>query len=85
MTVDGEQLSGSLSRAHDPRAVAEAAVRRLDDQLARIRRLHEEALPGRGVKLTAVPRGAWQHFFQVVVNGAGDGGLPREYHRRARN
>jgi hypothetical protein len=125
-----EQLSRSLRPAPDPRAVVDAAIRRLDDQLVRVRRLYEfgeydwdaffakraqiqqeqqaaatpnvddaewcraqildllaawdaaddgqrsrllaglfesveaEALPGRGVKLTAVPRGAWQHFFR---------------------
>jgi site-specific DNA recombinase len=133
-----EQLSRSLNQRPNPRAIAEAAIRRLDDQLARIRRLYEfgeydwdkfiakraqiqqeqeqlrneaaaapsaddeewchtqlldlltawdaaddgqrsrllaglfesveaEALPGRQIKLTAVPRGVWQHFFQVVV------------------
>ena len=133
-----EQLSRSLNRTHDPLALTEAAIRRLDQQLARSRRLYEfgeydwdtfitkraqiqqeqqrlrneaaaapsvddadwcraqildllaaweaaddgqrsrllaslfdsieaEALPDRRLKLTAIPRGAWQRFFQVVV------------------
>jgi site-specific DNA recombinase len=133
-----EQLGRSLNRAHDPRALADAAIHRLDEQLARSRRLYEfgeydwdtfmakraqiqeeqhrlrneaaaapsvdaaewcraqildllaaweaaddgqrsrlltslfesieaEALPDRRLKLTAIPRGGWQRFFQVVV------------------
>ena len=133
-----DQLSRSLTRRGDPRAIAEATVRRLDEQLARVRRLYEfgkydwdafiakraqiqqeqeqlrneaaatpsaddeqwchtqllgllaawdaaddgqrsrllaglfesveaEALPDRKIKLTAVPRGVWQRFFQVVA------------------
>jgi hypothetical protein len=38
-----------------------------------------EALPQRGLRLVATPRGAWRQFFQSLVL-AGDGGLPREYH-----
>jgi hypothetical protein len=36
-----EQLSRSLTRRGDPRAIAEATIRRLDEQLARARRLYE--------------------------------------------
>ena len=34
-----QQLGRSLNRPHDPRALADAAIRRLDEQLARSRRL----------------------------------------------
>ena len=36
-----EQLGRSLSRAHDPRALADAAIRRLDEQLSRSGRRYE--------------------------------------------
>ena len=40
-----------------------------------------DVLPQRGLRLEAAPRGAWRNFFpSLVLERAGNGGLPREYH-----
>jgi len=40
-----------------------------------------DVLPQRGLRLVAAARGAWRSFFpSLVLERAGNGGLPREYH-----